>query len=134
MNTKPQVFDPVRKRLVALTPEEGVRQGVLRYLHEQLGYPYELMQVEGAITLNGLTKRCDVVVYDSEVKPMIIVECKKPEVAINQKVVDQACRYNQVLQVPYLFLANGRQALTLQVDFEAQRLIQLPSLPSYTVV
>ncbi len=120
-----EVLDPVRKRWVALTPEEGVRQWVIGMLHDRYGYPYELMQVEGAITLNGMTRRCDIVVYDTDGAPQMIVECKKPEVAITQKVCDQACRYNTVLHVPYLLLTNGRQAVTVRVDWQNGRLEQM---------
>ena len=120
-----EVLDPVRKRWVALTPEEGVRQWVIGMLHDRYGYPYELMQVEGAITLNGMTRRCDIVVYDTDGAPQMIVECKKPEVAITQKVCDQACRYNTVLHVPYLLLTNGRQAVTVRVDWQDGRLEQM---------
>ena len=126
-----EVFDMVRNRYVALTPEEWVRQHFIQYLHEELLYPIELMQVEGAITLNGMTRRCDIVVYDNEVKPFIIVECKKETVALSQKVVDQACRYNLVLQVPYLCLTNGAQQIFCKVDFDNKQLISIPELPKY---
>lgn len=117
-NGRREVFDVVRRRWVALTPEEWVRQQTVALLHNGYGYPLELMQIEAAITLNGLTKRCDIVVYDKSVKPFMIVECKKEEVPLSQKVVDQACRYNLVLKVPFLMLTNGRQNLCLQVDEE----------------
>ena len=126
-----EIFDPVRNRHVALTPEEWVRQNVIDKLHTQLGYPLELMQVEGAITLNGMTRRCDIVVYDPEVKPLIIVECKQETVALTQKVLDQACRYNLVLQVPYLYLTNGQQEVFCRVNLEQQRLEILEKLPNY---
>lgn len=126
-----EVYDIVRGRFVALTPEEWVRQHMLHYLHSQLGYPLELIQVEGAITLNGLTKRCDIVVYDNHVRPYIIIECKKETVALSQKVVDQACRYNIVLQVPYICLTNGPQQICFQVNFEQQCLKSIPNLPKY---
>ena len=126
-----EVLDPVRRRWVALTPEEGVRQWVIGLLHERYGYPLELMQVEGAITVNGMTRRCDIVVYDTTGTPQMIVECKKPEVAITQKVCDQACRYNTVLQVPYLVLTNGRQMVMIEVDYMKGQLRQLSELPSY---
>ena len=119
------IFDPVRRRRVRLTPEEAVRQQTIRELHELCGYPLELMQVEAAITLNGLTKRCDIVVYDHNVRPWMIVECKKESIPLTQKVVDQACRYNLVLQVPYLLLTNGRKRICLHVDLENQRLDQV---------
>lgn len=122
MTPRETIFDPVRRRRVALTPEEWVRQQTIAALHEQYGYPYELMQVEAAITLNGLTKRCDIVVYDGDVKPMMIVECKQENVPLTQKVVDQACRYNLVLGVPYLLLTNGMTHCCLRVDKETKRL------------
>lgn len=89
------------------------------------------MQVEGAITLNGQTKRCDVVVYDSKLSPWMIVECKQENVPLTQRVADQASRYNLVLQVPYLLLTNGRQQLCLQVDWERSQLRQV-ALPQWT--
>lgn len=120
-----EVLDIVRKKYVAFTPEENVRQHVIHALHHVLGYPLELLQVEGAITLNGMTRRCDIVVYNKQVNPIMIVECKKTDVPINQKVLDQACRYNMVLQVPYIFLTNGVQHLVLKDNR------QIPSLPSW---
>ena len=129
-NGRREVFDIVRRRWVALTPEEWVRQNTIVQLHNACGYPLELMQVEAAIALNGLTKRCDIVVYDRAVHPWMIVECKKESVPINQKVVDQACRYNIVLQVPYLFLTNSRQQICLEVNAAAKTLRQVP-LPRF---
>ena len=125
-----EVLDPVRRRWVALTPEEWVRQHTILLLHEHFGYPLELMQVEGAISVNGQTRRCDIVVY-LDGRPHIIVECKQPEVGITQKVCDQACRYNTVLQVPYLLLTNGRQLVVIEVDYLGGTLRQLPEVPQY---
>ena len=124
-----EVFDPVRRRWVALTPEEWVRQQTLVRLHAA-GYPPEVMQVEGAITLNGMTRRCDIVVY-RDGRPWMIVECKKSEIPLTQKVCDQACRYNTVLRVPYLLLTNGRQEVIVAVDFEKGCLRQLADLPLF---
>ena len=124
-----EVFDPVRRRWVALTPEEWVRQQTLVRLHAA-GYPPEVMQVEGAITLNGMTRRCDIVVY-RDGQPWMIVECKKSEIPLTQKVCDQACRYNTVLRVPYLLLTNGRQDVIVAVDFEKGCLRQLADLPPF---
>ncbi|MBP5527882.1 MAG: type I restriction enzyme HsdR N-terminal domain-containing protein [Bacteroidales bacterium] len=126
-----EVLDIVRHRWVALTPEEWVRQQVVHRLHYELGYPLELMQVEGAITLNGMTRRCDIVVYDSGVHPMMIVECKREDVPLTQKVVDQACRYNLILQVPYLLLTNGRQELCCRVEMTEKRLVGLEKVPEW---
>ena len=129
-NGRREVLDPVRRRWVALTPEEGVRQQTIQMLHVQYGYPYELMQVEGAITLNGMTRRCDIVVYHDGC-PWMIVECKRPDVPLTQKVCDQACRYNTVLQVPYLLLTNGRQRVVIEIDYLHGTLKQLPEVLNY---
>lgn len=129
---QPEIFDPVRRRWVALTPEEEVRQQTILQLHNHYGYPLELMQVEGAIALNGMTRRCDIVVHDTDGHPLLIVECKRPNVPITQKVCDQACRYNTVLQVPYLLLTNGIQIIIIHVDFASRQLRQLPDLPPWT--
>lgn len=125
-----EVFDPVRRRWVALTPEEWVRQHTLLRMHCDYGYPLEVMQVEGAIMLNGMTRRCDIVVYRDD-KPWMIVECKKNEIPITQKVCDQACRYNTVLHVPFLLLTNGSQQVVVEVDFEKNALRQLPDIPRW---
>ena len=130
-NSRTEVFDIVRRRYVALTPEEWVRQHVIHALHSLQGYPLELMQVEGAITLNGMTRRCDIVVYGKAVRPMMIVECKQADVPLTQKVLDQASRYNLVLQVPYLYVTNGMQHIVCQVDAENKCLTQLARLPSW---
>lgn len=126
-----EVLDPVRRQWVALTPEEEVRQQVIRMLHERYGYPLELMQVEGAITVNGQSRRCDIVIFNVEGRPQMIVECKRPEVPITQKVCDQACRYNTVLQVPILLLTNGCQQVVVAVDSEHRMLKQMPDIPPY---
>lgn len=124
-----QIFDIVRRRYVALTPEEWVRQHVIHALHQYNGYPIELMQIEGAISVNGLSKRCDIVIYNREGRPVIIVECKKPEIRLSQKVLDQICRYNLTLNVPYLYITNGLQHVVLQVDATHRCLKQLEQLP-----
>ena len=124
-----EVLDPVRRRWVALTPEEWVRQQFIQILHTRYDYPLELMQVEGAITLNGLTRRCDIVVHTPDGTPYIIVECKEPNVKITQKVCDQACRYNTVLHVPYLILYNGLNIIILDVDFSTGKVSQMTDIP-----
>ena len=126
-----QVLDPVRRRWVALTPEEEVRQQTIHMLHEGYGYPLELMQVEGAISVNGMARRCDIVAYGTDGRPLLIVECKRPDVPIDQRVCDQACRYNTVLQVPLLLLTNGRQQVVIEIDYQRRALRQLPELPFF---
>lgn len=101
-----QIFDPLRRKFVALTPEEWVRQNILQHLMA-MGFPLGLMASEHPITFNGLQKRCDIVIFDRQAKPCLIVECKAPQVAITQKVFDQIAIYNMKLKVGHLIVTNG---------------------------
>jgi hypothetical protein len=101
------VFDAIRKKWLQLTPEEWVRQHVVNYFITQQKYPASLISLEKEIELNGVKKRYDVVVYTKELKPFIIVECKAPGVDLSQDVLEQAARYNLILNVEYVFITNG---------------------------
>jgi type I site-specific restriction endonuclease len=101
------IFDVVRNKFVVLTPEEWVRQHVIHYLIHERNYPKTLLAVEKEIALNGLRKRCDVVAYNREGKPFLLVECKAHDVNLNQDVVMQILQYNQKLNVPFLWISNG---------------------------
>ena len=102
-----KVFDPYRKKYVKLTPEEYVRQNFLAYLTNHLRYPYGLTAVEHEVVINNLRQRADIVVYDTSGHPLLIVECKAPDVEITQNDFDQALRYNTRLGVRLLVLTNG---------------------------
>ena len=108
-NGKEQIFCEWRHRWVRLTPEEWVRQQLLHRLVEQLGYPASLISVEQAITVGVARKRCDAVVYDNALQPLMIIECKAETVPLTQKTLDQAITYNRKLNVPYLLLHSGIQ-------------------------
>lgn len=101
-----QVLDPVRRRWVALTPEEGVRQRLLADLLA-LGYPAGLLAVERGVPYGGKTWRADVVAYDRGQRPALLAECKAPGVAVTQATFDQLARYNAVLGAPVLVVDNG---------------------------
>ena len=102
-----RVWDPLRKKSVALTPEEEVRQWFISVLHEGMKVPEHMMMSEVSLSWNGLDYRADVVVYDRQAHPLMVVECKRPEVELTQEVVDQAIRYNQALDVRYIVITNG---------------------------
>ena len=110
-NNKEQIFCEWRHRWVRLTPEEWVRQQLLHRLVEQYGYPASLIAVETAITVGEAHKRCDAVVYDNTLQPLMIIECKAESVPLTQKTLDQAITYNRKLNVPHLLLYNGIQAI-----------------------
>ena len=106
---KVRIFDPIRKKLVALTPEEWVRQNFLAYMVRDKGYPASLIAVEASLQVARRQKRTDVVVYSKQHKPLLIVECKAPNVKIDEAVFQQIVRYNMALQVAYLVVTNGLQ-------------------------
>jgi hypothetical protein len=101
------IYDPVRKKYIVLTPEEWVRQHVINYLVEHLGYPASRIAVEKQLNYNGLKRRFDVLVYDKHLKPYLIVECKAPDVPITQATFNQIAMYNKVVQAHILFVTNG---------------------------
>jgi len=112
-----QVFDPIRKKWVAFTEEEKVRQFFILRLVNELKIPVSHISVERKITLNGLTKRYDIVVYKAAV-PWMVVECKAPHIPLTQEVVDQAGRYNQTLNAEIIGVTNGVEQRFFKVDFE----------------
>lgn len=101
------IFDVIRKKYVVLTPEEWVRQHVIHYLIEQRNYPSVSVAVEREIDLYGLRRRFDLVCYNRQGTPFLIVECKAPSVALSQKVFDQVFGYNLSLAAPYVAITNG---------------------------
>ena len=126
---KTYVFDPLRKRFVALTPEEEVRQKVLYLLVEHLKVPSGLIAVEYSVKVNGMDKRADAVVFSKEGQPLMIIECKAQSVKITDKVLDQAVRYHTALQPRFLLLFNGETCYCFKV--EKGRLEALDQLPDY---
>lgn len=125
------VFDPVRRRWVALTPEEWVRQHVINFLLHDLGCPAALMGVEAGLVLNGRAKRADIVVHDRSARAVLLVECKAPDVRIVQSTFEQAARYNLVFKVRYLLVTNGRHHFCCVVDHQRGTVDFLPALPTY---
>lgn len=110
-NGKEQIFCEWRHRWVRLTPEEWVRQQLLHRMVNEGAYPASLIAVEQAITVGDVRKRCDAVVYDSAMQPLVLIECKAETVSLTQKTLDQAITYNRKLNVPYLLLCNGAQTI-----------------------
>ncbi len=104
-----QIFDSLRKRFVALTPEEWVRQHFIRLLTEVKNYPVSLINVERGVKIISGTKRTDIVVHNRLGKPWMIVECKAPDVPVTEDALLQAARYNMALQAAFLVLTNGME-------------------------
>lgn len=130
-NGKNVIFDSIRRRYVALTPEEWVRQHFVNFLIAHKGYPRELMANEVPITLNGTRKRCDTVLYKRDLSARMIIEYKAPGVDITQAVFNQIMRYNMVLRVEYLVISNGIQHFCCQMDYANNRYNFLQDIPDY---
>jgi hypothetical protein len=126
-----QIFDTIRKKYVALTPEEWVRQNFLQYLIQEKKFPASLIAVEAGLKYNQLQKRMDVLVYDKQGNPHLMVECKAPEVKITQDVFDQIARYNMVFKVKYLVVTNGINHFCCMMDYTANTYSYLELIPNF---
>ncbi len=125
------IFDTLRKKYVALTPEEWVRQHFTHFLLEQKGYPAGLLANEVQINLNGTRKRCDTVLYKKDLTARMIVEYKAPHIEKSKAVFDQITRYNMVLKVDYLIVTNGIKHYCCRIDYSTNRYSFLPEVPAY---
>ena len=126
------VFDALRRRYVKLTPEEWVRQHFVNYLIQHKGYPAGLLGNEVSLTLNGMSRRCDTVLYGRDFQTLMIIEYKAHSVALTQKVFDQIYRYNIVMRVEWLIVSNGLQHMVCHLNLEAGTCDFLPQVPDFT--
>lgn len=127
----PFIYDPIRQKWVRLTPEEWVRQHFVNYLLVEKGYPLSWMANEIGISYNNLNRRCDTVVYDAYLTPLMIIEYKAPSVAITEEVFRQISRYNFVLKVSYLIVSNGLDHFCCKMDIDSGSYSFLKEIPMY---
>ena len=125
------IFDVLRRKYVALTPEEWVRQHFVRFLIEHKGYPKALMANEIQLAIGNKKLRCDSVLYDRTLRPRMIIEYKAPTVNITQKVFDQITIYNMLLHVDYLVVSNGIKHYCCRMDYANQKYLFLEDIPDY---
>lgn len=125
---KTEVFDPIRKKWLVMTPEERVRQQLILFLLNVKRIPASHLSVERAITVNGLTKRYDLVVFGQDMKPHMVIECKAPHVELTQEVIAQAGRYNKTLRAPILGVTNGSAHFFFSIDFDTEEIRPLTDL------
>ena len=128
---KQEVFDSVRKKFVALTPEEWVRQHFIHYLADHRNVPRSLIAVEASLRYHRLKKRSDIVVYGKDGTPCLIVECKAPDVTVTQAVFDQVAMYNMSLKVPFLAVTNGMVHFACYIDHDTGNIKVLKEIPVY---
>ena len=130
-NLQQEVFDPVRKKFIVLTPEEWVRQHFIHFLIDVKGFPSGLMEIEKQIHLFQTKKRVDILIRDKDLKPLVLIECKASEVTLSQKDINQLLRYQISLGAPYCILSNGLHHLVMKL--ENGKTIFLDEIPEYAI-
>lgn len=128
------IFDSIRKKYVVLTPEEWVRQHFINYLITDLGYPENLIANEIWIKLNNTSKRCDSIVYNQFLEPLVIIEYKAPNIKISDSVFKQIIHYNIALHVRYLIVSNGMMHYCCQIDYKNLTYCFLKEIPPYSTL
>ena len=131
---RPEIFDFLRHRFVALTPEEWVRQHFTHWLTTEKGYPKGLLGNEVALRCGNKTLRCDSVVYNKQTRPLMIIEYKAPAVPLTQRVFSQISAYNLLLHVDYLVVSNGLQHFCCRMDYDRQTYHFLQAIPDYELL
>lgn len=129
---KTQIFDKLRRRFVALTPEEWVRQNFVAYLINHKGFPSGLVANEVALVQNGIKRRCDSLVIDLQGNPLMIIEYKAPTVNITQEVFNQILRYNSVLRAKYLIITNGMVHYCCKLSDDTSEYTFIMDIPIYS--
>lgn len=128
---KTLIFDNLRKKYMVLTPEEWVRQHFVSFLIHEKKFPNALIAIEKQLKVNNIKKRSDILVFNSNGEPHIIVECKAPSIKITQDTFDQIARYNLKLKAKFLIVTNGLEHFCCKMDFENEAYIFLKEIPSY---
>ena len=131
---KPTIFDVLRRKYIALTPEEWVRQHFIHFMIEQKGYPLSLLANEVKLKIGEKKLRADSVLYSTELKPRMIIEYKAPHINITQKVFDQITVYNMLLHVDYLIVTNGLQHYCCKMDYASKKYLFLTEIPDYKII
>jgi len=126
------IFDILRKKNVVLTPEEWVRQNYIQFLISEKKYPKSHIAIEKQLKINNLVKRTDILIFDKNGLPYIIVECKSPKVKITQDVFDQIAKYNLKLKAKYLIVTNGIKHFYCQMDHQQMKFDFLKEIPGYS--
>ena len=124
-----EIYDPVRKKYLVLQPEELVRQLVVQYLTTEKKYPLSKMRVEMGLRVNEVSKRCDILIYDKNFEPLLLVECKSIHVPIDQSVFEQIAQYNLKFQVPLLVVTNGLVTYCCGMNLDKTQWIFLNNIP-----
>ncbi|MGD9328433.1 MAG: type I restriction enzyme HsdR N-terminal domain-containing protein [Cyclobacteriaceae bacterium] len=131
INDKLMIFDVLRKKSVRLTPEEWVRQHLIRYLIEYRQYPKSMIRVESGLKYDKLLKRSDILVFGQDGNPWMVIECKSPDTKLDDKVIHQVAAYSRSLQVKYIGISNGLKHYCWEIDQDKQSTRSLGDFPEY---
>lgn len=126
---KRMIFCAIRKKYLVLQPEELVRQLTIEYLEKDRNYKKNSIHVERGLTVNGLYRRTDIIIYDESATPYLLVECKAPKIKMTQAVFDQIARYNLTLKVKYLLVTNGIDTFCCEMNYSTQSYRFLKEIP-----
>jgi hypothetical protein len=126
-----EVYDLIRRKFVVLQPEEFIRQLVVQYLIREKNYPIGKIRVEMGLTINELQKRCDILTFDKNIKPYLLVECKSSNIRLDQGVFEQIARYNLQLRVPYLMITNGLATYCCEMNYVTEGWTFLNAIPFF---
>lgn len=126
-----KIFDPIRKRFFLLTPEEYVRQLLIQFLLHEIQVSRHRIGIEKNVTVNGMARRWDILVYSDSLQPWMLIECKAPQIPLNQTVFEQIGRYNTDVQAPFLLICNGPQAYCCAINHSEKTVRFLSNLPAF---
>ena len=129
MNTT--LYDPLRRKSIARTPEEEVRQGLIQWFHQEKGVPLNWMMSEYGFRCGQMSYRADLVIFGKDLKPVLLAECKAPSVPIDRTVLEQGLRYNRILQVKYMVFTNGKVTYVVRLDPETNAFVFEETCPNY---
>ncbi len=128
---KRMVFGAIRKKWLVLQPEEFVRQLLVHFLINDMRYNRNRITVERGVTVNTRARRTDILIFDDDMRPFMLIECKEPRVALDTSVFRQAANYNGPIRVPYLMISNGRESIVAEIDFAAEDYRFLDAVPEW---
>jgi len=125
------VFGMIRKKWLVLQPEEFVRQLLLHFLIGDMRYNRNRITVERGVTVNSEARRTDILVFDADMRPFLLIECKAPKIKLSTSVFRQAANYNGPIKVPYLMISNGRESYVAEINYQEQAYRFLDRVPEW---
>lgn len=128
------IFDAIRRKYYVNTPEEWVRQHLIRYMIEEKEVPMGRIAIEKGISVHGTKRRYDVMIAGDDGHPVMLIECKAPEIKLSQDTFEQVAYYNTVFKVPYLLISNGLKHYLARIDHSTKRVQFLPDIPAYSLL